>query len=499
MQSTHRYVPHDLSQDFLKQYYADQARLKTLYGETLTLVRGLKQSYSKAFDSAPSMSCWVDGFFNSVKKPLANHLVEKIEQFERRMNDPYCFIADIDRLQNEFSSTVKKNATLDPESLFDGCRGKSPGGELGGTLQSFEATIDLLVREKKRMANTHYPLCVNRLTYLYTALALVREQRIVLKLTDYCVTADHLIPYQPYYQSKLRKLHATINDDLLVSFVKNDIESRIVDGSYTGHEVVGYQDQLKLGRQLDDELIVLEQRCLALIHDVKLVFFEVCSMGMHGAMAQFQSVEEVLKAFLIMDFTCQLPFIEREYWWTALIQAYQIGFKLNTTEHTTLRRSISFITQDDVWKQLVTEYAGDGKQTLYAGSPTIDFLGGSLLKNALLREEFSHAESLQAAFLTDVSSDDVPLNKKVLHKQSGGWHQIAQYDDCHWPTWMSHVFDREVCIPLEQVYTWMARPEVAQSECRSSYIGQLFLRASAMVEAKSEAHLQLEPGKTFVL
>lgn len=498
MQSTHQYEPHTLSRRFIDQFNQEKNQLKRVYCDALIDIQGLQYSYPKTFDPF-YRAAWYDDI-NQVKqltkKFVAEVIVQVAAEFEESASDTNLFLAEIDKLKNILTAAIADNRAQDPAFFFDSWRNKPPGGALGAQLDTLKVTVDALSQKKEAFVNNYMALCKNRLNYLYTALALLKEKSILLQQTDYGVVSSGNVPFQThkeyhFQRNLLEKLNNTIDDPALVDFVTKKIikfDFVLIDGAYCRVE--------ELGKEYKDRLEALENQCLAMIHDVNLAFFEIfVARCMSESMAngkESDRAELLLKRFLLTDFIYQLPFKEKEYWWRLIVQAHHVGRGKHIQE-ITVAKQYNFYARDDFWDMLIERYTSN--PTMYAGSPTIDVLRNSSLVFQFTRDDIDEPTVLQKEFTEAVQDTDIPLNKMLAKKADNSWKQIhgnesnSGYPRCNWKNAILEEFNKLVIEPMKCIHAMTLDPERVDE---SSYLGQLFLRASAYTNAAAPAALQNE-------
>lgn len=496
MQSMNEYEPHRLSKQFVDQFNQSKANLNAAYRNVLAMLKTLKQTYPNAFD--PFLRpAWHDNLrqLGGIKKQIAKEIVAAAEKFENSAQDPYFFMIQIDIIKEKLAGAVTENHTAETTDFFGWWGKQSADGTLGLQLRAFQKMIETVSQRRNDFISQYMHICKERLNYLHTALAIVREKIIVLEQTDEGVVSNDNVPFQNHheyhFQSYLEKnLNTSFNDSELMNFVKQKIIQDsfvLVDGEYSR--------QIERGNETEEELRLLETQCLHLIHDVKLVLFEVFLLDWIVNESVFKTekidIESAIKRFLITDFIYQLPFIEKEYWWRLIVQAHHIGRGKHIQE-VTVGKQYYFYARDEFWDFLINCYTSN--PTIYANSPTIALLNNGLLGIWCAREQFIKSSALEKAFIDAIEDNDIPLNKMLAKKVSNPWKRLhgdalqAGYPRCHWKNEVQAEFRQTVIDPLMKAHTMVMNKEADES----SYLGQLFLRADAYIKVMAGEQLTLQ-------
>lgn len=483
MQSNHLSDP--LSKCFDQQFIKSKLTLHAEYETILKEIKNLTHRYPKAFDSEHLLSFFDNKErFNKIKKPLAKNLVEKALELETHLDDSHQFIASIAMLDHRLKLATTINETNDPKGWLDYWRKKPLGGELGEHLRTLKSTINGLLAKKNELVKSYIAECTKRLDCLYTALAIVRERLILLEQTDHGVKLTKAIVFPNYFKQTLKSQLAGLDDPSLVAFIKTNVEQFKL--SLTGKD----PNEIKAkGKKYSAQLKNLEKRLLTIIDDTKLIFFEVYTLDWllnftdEGKKKAEKDI--IFKKFLLFDFSCQLPFIEKEFWWRLFVQ-YRL---LSGNSH-----SLKKDTKSDIFLLMLVNSYSSYETKYQAALKTLPLLESESIINFFRDSNTLELANLAATFRELAQSFSVPINA-LVEKDENEWRMLESLPNCKWSIQLGTRFNAEVTEPLNMLMamTMLNQEEDAQSK---NYLSQLFMRASAITNVLNEEQDVLTPAKT---
>lgn len=482
MQSTRQYQPHALSTLFLEQYNQDKEKLKQAYYNALHQIQCLRLRYEKAFDPFSPQAFGCDVKLFAAKQAIAEKIVADADQLIDEHEDPYQFLVQIDLIKVQLEKASKANRENDPAFFFDSVFGKVAGGQLGVQLDALQNKINDVSYQKEKFISNFVSLCKNRLHYLYSARALVREKLIALEQTDQGTSNIRALPFQEHKEYHFAKavdeLSKSIDDQALVEFVTENI----LQFNFTSFGL-----QKIVDKTLWHQLTALDDQCGQMINDIKLILFEISAgdpeFNRSGKVIDRSKLAGLVKDFLLIDFAYSLPFKEKEYWWRLIVQAHELGRGPKASE-VTVAKHCHFIFHDEFWEFLLTAYSSN--PTIYAGSPTLEMLKNWQLNLWLKEESVDDSAGLIKSLVEAVERHDIPLNRTLAKEGTSIWKNIHNcYEKCNWKEVIQYEFMKEVIEPFQLIDAF-TRDEALSKKHEGSYYGQLFVRAEAFVNAFSD-------------